>query len=604
MSTRPPDDASGGAEAELADDLRLRTPEHKRAERRTLGFLRQPSVRWLSPGLLVLEGVQVVVSGAFGRFADKREQQSDEQPIFDYSEGGPSGGGEEMWIDFLSDTGDGWEATYTMAWLLGQPELAGPDGKRLPQGELLLLGGDQVYPSAGPEPYEDRFVGPFAAAFPASDPPRGLFATPGNHDWYDGLISFLRIFCRPHSIDTKAIGGWRTRQTRSYYALRLPNRWWVWAIDIQFDTYIDNRQLDYFADAGDALEKGDNVILITAKPSWVKVEGGRFDPASWRNLAYFERTMIRERGARLVLTLTGDLHHYSRYQPETKGAGPTRITAGGGGAYLSPTHTLPPGVELRHAEDEEAVPYKRGTPYPDDRTSSRLRWGVLKLPVNTPSFGVLMGATYALLCAAILGALNAGDEGLVEAASGGGVFGFLGNAASGTPVIVFLILVGLLSGYADFRTVPAKIAAGATHAAVHAAVVAGVVYFMARPFSNGTSGSLVWLVALPTCFAAGFVVGSFIFAVYLLAVHSIRGPHSPKHANEVFAGQAIADYKNLLRLHFDRDGRLTVYPLGVERICRRWDLTEAGTGPRFAPRDEAPRAAPIDEPLRFDPPGK
>ena len=52
---------------------------------------------------------------------------------------------------------------------------------------------------------------------------------------------------------------------------------------------------------------------------------------------------MRDSGARLVATITGDRHHYARYEPEGgEGAdeAPTRITAGGGGAYLSATHTL------------------------------------------------------------------------------------------------------------------------------------------------------------------------------------------------------------------------------------------------------------------------
>ena len=110
--------------AELRDQLRLRTAAEKRAERTKLGFLRQPSVRWLSPGLLVQEGVEVVVSGAFGKFADKREQQSDLQPAFDYSQATPRGTDEGLWIDFLSDTGDGWEATYTDG-LAARPARAG-----------------------------------------------------------------------------------------------------------------------------------------------------------------------------------------------------------------------------------------------------------------------------------------------------------------------------------------------------------------------------------------------------------------------------------------------------------------------------------------------
>ena len=69
---------------------------------------------------------------------------------------------------------------------------------------------------------------------------------------------------------------------------------------------------------------------------------------------------------------------------------------------------------------------------------------------------------------------------MVEAAAAGTYLDFLGNAAGGTPVILFLVLAGLLSAYADFKTVPGKIAAGSTHALVHAVVAAGVVYLIAK----------------------------------------------------------------------------------------------------------------------------
>ncbi|MBD0259532.1 MAG: hypothetical protein ICV83_27750 [Cytophagales bacterium] len=50
--------------------------------------------------------------------------------------------------------------------------------------------------------------------------PRWLFAIPGNHDWYDGLASFVKQFCQG-----RWVGGWRTTQTRSYFALALPHNW-------------------------------------------------------------------------------------------------------------------------------------------------------------------------------------------------------------------------------------------------------------------------------------------------------------------------------------------------------------------------------------------
>lgn len=135
----------------MQDNLRQRSVADLRDERDRLGgWVRQPEVRWLDPSILARAGVEVAVSGTFGKFADKREIQTREQPAFDYSDD------DELWMDYLSDTGDGWAATQTMAWLLAQPSLTF-DERELPRGKVLLLGGDQVYPTATTEAYEDRF---------------------------------------------------------------------------------------------------------------------------------------------------------------------------------------------------------------------------------------------------------------------------------------------------------------------------------------------------------------------------------------------------------------------------------------------------------------
>ncbi len=149
----------------LKSNLRRRKPRDLLEERRELGFVRQPAVQWLSPKLLAKSGVEVVVSGTFGKFADKREIQRECQDGLDYS------AASEMWIDYLSDTGDGFDATYTMAWLLAKEKLEfGADKKALPRGSVLLLGGDQVYPTAGAEAYEDRFIGPVRRCVARSRP--------------------------------------------------------------------------------------------------------------------------------------------------------------------------------------------------------------------------------------------------------------------------------------------------------------------------------------------------------------------------------------------------------------------------------------------------
>ena len=588
----------------LKDKLRSRRPSDLRSERDELGFVRRPAVRWLSPGLLARSGVEVIVSGTFGKFADKRELQREPQETLDYS---TSTG--DLWVDYLSDTGDGWEATYTMAWLLAQPALQAGD-ETLPRGRILLLGGDQVYPSATPEMYEDRFIGPFAAALPRSSHPDkpDMYALPGNHDWYDGLVSFLRVFCARGG----RIGDWNTRQRRSYFAIRLPNGWWIWAIDIQLDTYIDDIQLDYFL--GQPLAADDKVILMTAKPAWVKAVPQRTEPASWRYLSYFEERVVRARRARLVIVITGDLHHYARYEPASDDE-PTRITAGGGGAYLSATHTLKEALELRSLDRDASVHYDRAAIYPVEQDSRRLSNGILGLARLNPSFGALIGALYVVLGLAMLGALNAGEGGLLDAADGFG--GFLSEAAGGLTIILALLLFGGVFGATDIRPAAlqtkgaqrgtiqlARLLVSLAHTLIHLLPAAAIVY-LAASIAPTDAPILAWLLSIVLLFVAGFAIGSTVFAIFLFAIHKLRGQKAPAAANQVFTGQSIADYKNLVRMRFAADGSLTLYPLGVDRIGRDWRHEgRQDDRARFEPSGAAPQVHPIDGPLTFDASGR
>jgi hypothetical protein len=614
----------------LKDDLRDRTPADERAERAELGFQRQPEVRWLTPSLLAKSGVEVVVSGTFGKFADKREIQTADQSGLTYAAGADG----DLWIDYLSDTGDGWNATYTMAWLLARDALAIPEEpKQLPRGTVLLLGGDQVYPLADTIAYEDRFIGPFASALPSSPPGSAphMYALPGNHDWYDGLVSFLRVFCTKQGW----IGGWKTRQRRGYFGLELPNDWWIWAIDIQLDTYIDDVQLDYFRNL--PLATGDKVILMTAKPSWVKAKAGLLEPVSWKYLAFFEDRMIRDREARLAITVTGDLHHYARYEPEGTGAeeAPTRITAGGGGAYLSGTHTLPQGIELQsmsrrpnpdkpeQAGDPEIarppVHYARTTIYPVKEVSEKLGEGIKKLRTLNPEFAQLFGIVYALTALAMFAALN-GAPGPLEASDR--LTAFLPSAFGPVTLLLLAVLFGAAFQSADIKPVAGEnsrsiktrragvaLAHGLLHLVTISAIAFLAIVLLSAITDPGWSGIVLWLVriavvaiALGLAFLAGQFVGTNVFARFMLYVHKSRGWKAPENANQVFTGQSIGDYKNLLRMCFHKDGGLTIYPLGVDRICKTWDYKGAApAGSRFEPRDGAgPAVKLLEQPLRYD----
>ena len=75
-----------------------------------------------------------------------------------------------MWLDYVADSGDGFDATTTIASLvacdlLNLPDPAGGGPTRVHgttrAGAVLVLGGDQAYPFATMEEYRNRLVGPF-----------------------------------------------------------------------------------------------------------------------------------------------------------------------------------------------------------------------------------------------------------------------------------------------------------------------------------------------------------------------------------------------------------------------------------------------------------
>ena len=66
--------------------------------------------------------------------------------------------------------------------------------------------------------------------------------------------------------------------------------------------------------------------------------------------------------------------------------------------------------------------------------------------------------------------------------------------------------------------------------------------------------------------AGGWLVGSFLTGLYLLISLNVFG----RHSEEAFSALRIQDYKNFLRLHIARDGTLTIYPIKLPRVPRRW----------------------------------
>ena len=66
------------------------------------------------------------------------------------------------------------------------------------------------------------------------------------------------------------------------------------------------------------MNKGDNIILCTAEPSWVYNTKRNVD-TTYINLEYFEKTYIVNKGMRQIITLAGDLNHYARDEELAEG---------------------------------------------------------------------------------------------------------------------------------------------------------------------------------------------------------------------------------------------------------------------------------------------
>jgi hypothetical protein len=76
--------------------------------------------------------------------------------------------------------------------------------------------------------------------------------------------------------------------------------------------------------------------------------------------------------------------------------------------------------------------------------------------------------------------------------------------------------------------------------------------------------------------------------LYLLASLNVFG----RHSNEAFSALRIEDFKHFLRLHIAPDGGLRIFPIGIERVPRRWKPVEAA-GPEDAQLEpDDPRATP------------
>lgn len=588
-----------------------------------LGFSPQEQVRWLSPVELWRAAVKLGLASVFADYSDKREIQA----------GLPAGeplrapllqpDARELWLDFMADTGDGFDATYTVASLLARDKLdvsgvdgAGGSSLTLPRASLLVLGGDEIYPTASARAYEDRMKGPFRAALPTADDKPLMVALPGNHDWYDGLTAFLRLFTQ-----NRPIGGWQTGQDRSYFAVRLPHRWWLLGLDSQFGTYIDEPQLRYFRKhlwGPEGLKPGDGIILCAAMPVWVQTVHKDVD--AFNSLHWFDRNIVRNRvnaegeseptDASIRLWLTGDIHHYVRYEEELPAGSPAKnarqlVTCGLGGAFLSATHFLPIGLALppeksRMRDKDLPMSFASAeSTYPPVKESRRMAWGLAKpwspgwLPRRNPGFGAVAAAVHVALFLGLSVRLGA-RIGFrpIEAVRTARLRDVWSLGLKTTLVVAAALLlpwgVRLLRAR-KWRWPSSAVAAVFLQLAV---AIGALLAAVALPLQDvGPLWVLVGCVAWAA--AVGWAAGSEAFALYVMAAKS------GEVAGWQMSGQSIEDYKGFVRMHIDTAGDLTLYPIVADAVCHDWDIAASadGVGARPVPAAGLPVPRLIEAPI-------
>ena len=144
---------------------------------------------------------------------------------------------------------------------------------------------------------------------------------------------------------------------------------------------------------------------------------------------------------------------------------------------------------------------------------------------------------------------------------------------------VLIVVAGMVL-VSDRHSRRFRILGGISHALVHL----GALFFL-----GWGAAWLVerWPLPLPVhllaiavlVFGGAWVVGALVIGLYLFVSLNQFG----HHGNEAFSALAIPDWKNFLRLHITEDGALRIFPVGIDRVPRRW--RSAASGPRLSPDD-------------------
>jgi hypothetical protein len=455
--------------------------------------------------------------------------------------------GRDVFIDYLADTGDDVDVSRAVAKLVAaEYDVEGADGEAitLPRGDILVFGGDAAYPVATATEIEARLLTPWnqVLAERSDGKRRVLLGIPGNHDWFDGLDGFARMFRartgplaeerastapgaeRPvrhfvswmeafamgkHLVKRRALPviGYEPVQRASYFALALAPGVDLWGVDRQL-RQINFQQRRFFWDRRSAAPS-QSLLLCLPDPLRVNLDHNHSGTAMLQALNL-------DPGRDPMLCLAGDSHHYERWH-----LGPSvHLVAGGGGAFL---HGAP------------MVRTKKKRPlieFPGPRTSLAL---LAHVPwrVATGGAGVIPQLLLAVLFAPAL------DVGLRS--------GTTMDAVSTGGAVVAAVICAVLAGLRRRTFVGVALLAGIAGlfmAAVPMATHAG--FDLALGWLGASASPKTTAVAV---FALSIFGGAWVFGLYLAALARFGLNH-----DQAFAALGHPGYKHFVRLRVRKDG--------------------------------------------------
>lgn len=532
-------------------------------------------VRWYDPVQLIRTGMRALLATYVGQISDNRELQVGaggrrSAQVVDYSDRDSFG------FDYVADLGEGYDASAAIARLVAADSVT-VGGNELPRADLLLFGGDQVYPDPSIAQYCERTLAPYQeACAEVGDFTADLFALPGNHDWYDGLQAFTEIFIDDSDVVSRyPIGCWRKAQTHSYFVLKLPHNWWLIGLDAQLTNRINPSQRDFIERAVTEFAPNDKVILCDSHPDWIDEE-----PSGSASKLTWIRKLCIQQGANLKLVLTGDMHHYSRYSRSAQSvnesviesAEPEQlITAGGGGAFLHPTHALPKKSNL--GEQSHSLV----SSYPDKALSHKLSLGNLFFPILNWRLSLFIGFVYTLLVWFLETHLLSGGEAvsdmfrqvLKDNLSLADALGRFFSTIPKSPefaVVVLLACAGLVA-FNVTGSLKMRVTLGVIHTIMHlfGAVATYCVAIQVGLMFEAQFGLLgntfVWFMATMFLFGGGF--GGLMFGCFLIVSLNLFG----LQWTNAFSALRIANYKHFLRMQITEEGALVIHPIKVDKVA-------------------------------------